>query len=38
VERVIGAIRRECLDHVIILNHRHLRLSFARTPSALGLH
>ena len=25
VERVIGSIRRECLDHVIVLNHRHLR-------------
>ena len=25
VERVIGSIRRECLDHVIILNPRHLR-------------
>jgi len=25
VERLIGSIRRECLDHVIILNHRHLR-------------
>ena len=25
VERVIGSIRRECLDHVIILNDRHLR-------------
>jgi putative transposase len=25
VERVIGSIRRECLDHVIILNQRHLR-------------
>ena len=24
-ERVIGSIRRECLDHVIILNERHLR-------------
>jgi putative transposase len=25
VERVIGSIRCECLDHVIILNERHLR-------------
>jgi hypothetical protein len=25
VERLIGSIRRECLDHVIILNYRHLR-------------
>jgi hypothetical protein len=29
VERVIGAIRRECLDHVIVFNeaslHRHVR-------------
>jgi hypothetical protein len=25
VERVIGSIRRECLDHVIIVNERHLR-------------
>ena len=25
VERVIGSIRRECLDHVIILNENHLR-------------
>jgi hypothetical protein len=25
VERVIGSMRRECLDHVIILNPRHLR-------------
>jgi len=24
-ERVIGSIRRECHDHVIILNYRHLR-------------
>jgi putative transposase len=24
VDRVIGSIRRECLDHVIIVNHRHL--------------
>ena len=24
VERLIGSIRRECLDHVIILSERHL--------------
>ena len=26
VERIIGSIRRECLDHVIIFDERHLRL------------
>jgi transposase InsO family protein len=25
VERVIGSIRRECLDHVVIFNEKHLR-------------
>jgi putative transposase len=25
VERVIGSIRRECLDHLMIFNERHLR-------------
>jgi transposase InsO family protein len=25
VERVIGSIRHECLDHVVIFNERHLR-------------
>ncbi len=25
VERVVGSIRRDCLDHVIVLNARHLR-------------
>jgi putative transposase len=24
-ERDIGSIRRECLDHVIVINERHLR-------------
>jgi transposase InsO family protein len=25
VERIIGSIRRDCLDHIIVLNERHLR-------------
>ncbi len=25
VERVIGSVRRECLDHLIVLNRRHLQ-------------
>ncbi len=25
VERLIGSIRRECLDHVIVIGERHLR-------------
>jgi putative transposase len=25
VERIIGSIRRECFDHIIIFNERHLR-------------
>ena len=31
VERVIGSIRRECLDHVIVLNETHLRRVLSRT-------
>ena len=46
VERLIGSIRRECLDHVIIFNERHvknlLRSYFnyhtARTHLALNKH
>ena len=29
VERLIGSIRRECLDHIIVLNDRHLRRTLA---------
>src|SRR5215470_2339651 len=30
VERLIGSIRRECLDHIIIFNERHLRRVLSR--------
>jgi len=33
VERVIGSIRRECLDHVIIWNERALRRHLRRDHS-----
>ncbi len=29
VERLIGSIRRDCLDHVIVLNDRHLKRMLA---------
>jgi putative transposase len=29
-ERLIGSIRRECLDHVIVFNQTHLRNTLAR--------
>jgi hypothetical protein len=25
VERLIGSIRRDCLDHIIVFNERHLK-------------
>src|SRR5260370_17068463 len=33
VERLIGSIRRECLDHVVILGEVHLRRILATYPS-----
>jgi transposase InsO family protein len=30
VERLIGSMRRECLDHVIVFNQTHLRRTLAR--------
>ena len=30
VERIIGSIRRECLDHVIVFDERSLRRTLAR--------
>jgi hypothetical protein len=44
VERVIGSIRRDCLDHVIVLNERHLRrilhdyLGYHTSRTHLSLH
>jgi len=34
VERIIGSIRRECLDHIIIFDERHLRRMLSARASA----
>ena len=33
VERLIGSIRRECLDHVLVLNESSLRRQIASYPT-----
>ncbi|HEY1228076.1 MAG TPA: hypothetical protein VGF26_12235 [Ramlibacter sp.] len=37
-ERVVGTLRHECLDHLIIDGERHLRIAIVRTltPAAAG--
>jgi transposase InsO family protein len=40
-ERLIGSIRRECLDHVIVSNERHLRrnlISYAAYYNSVRTH
>lgn len=44
VERLIGSVRRECLDHMIIVSDKHLRVTlhaylqyYHRTRTHLGL-
>jgi transposase InsO family protein len=42
IERLIGSIRRECLNHLVIISEAHLRRSYAtyynkmRTHRSLG--
>ncbi len=35
IVRVIGLIRRECRDHVIVLNEAHLKTFFARISNII---
>src|SRR5947208_6634312 len=40
-ERLIGSIRRECVDHVVVLGETHLRRvlkSYARYYNEMGTH
>lgn len=38
VERVIGSIRRECLDHIVIFNERQLRRVLSLYIRSLPMH
>jgi transposase InsO family protein len=41
VERLIGSIRRECLDHVVVFGERHLRhvlLSYMKYYNEMRTH
>jgi len=38
VERMIGSIRRECLDHIVIFNERHLRRVLSSLRRLLPTH
>lgn len=33
IARVVGSIRRDCLDHVVVLNERHLRRILGAYPA-----
>ena len=35
VERLIGSVRRECTDHLIVFNAEHLRRILAKYASLL---
>jgi transposase InsO family protein len=37
IERLIGSIRRECTDHLIVLNEEHLRRILAKFSIITGL-
>jgi Integrase core domain len=37
-ERLIGTLRRECLDHLIVVNERHLRAVLAEFSNGARPH